>query len=512
MPELFVDGTFTENREEWQRQLQRHCKSVYTDPEETEEVQQETIEFFKTKGDRHFSEDGRAVEISVDLVLQVRVKLSDNKVSGPADAIVNEMINALLLEKIYVVAKFFQQRFMGAMEAPNSWKIVKLVFLRKPEAEPRKGIKGYQAIALTSVMSKWYASCVMMLVEREPVPEVWNRLVVGGINNRSCQHLQVMMTNLLPKHWEWQENREPMKKHGCVVRPTIFRASFDIMTAFDDARPKHVANKTEKQSIHGWLMSALLRKMSELQGRAIFEEVDTSSDSNRCLRQGSTEASKLWQMISMQILSEVEERWKEGRMGLLLDFKDEKDHQICSVMWADNVWLMSHSKKSLDEMVQDIIEEAGRWDLLPKAASLWWTSTYEGEEKIHMNVITKVRIFWFPFEEKFQDPGVMNRQGKTVDTRRFGKISRFSRTTSRERSSADDWWVMFTQLVGHVYPVFCFGSENGSWTVETKEQDQKMGDQDYDDDFPLCEKEGRYLMQDVAELSERYGYTWVSPF
>ena len=67
-------------------------------------------------------------------------------------------------------------------------------------------------------------------------------------------------------------------------------------------------------------------------------------------------------------------------MGLLLDFEDEKDHQICSLIWADNFGLMSHSKENLEEMLQDIMEEARRWDLLPKAASLWWTSTYEAEE------------------------------------------------------------------------------------------------------------------------------------
>ena len=43
--ELFVDGTFTENREEWQKDLQRHCESVYTDPEGTKEVQQERLNF-----------------------------------------------------------------------------------------------------------------------------------------------------------------------------------------------------------------------------------------------------------------------------------------------------------------------------------------------------------------------------------------------------------------------------------------------------------------------------------
>ena len=90
--ELFVDGAYTENTEDWQKEPQKHCESVYVDPEETKEVQQKRIKLFKMRRDRHFSEDGRAVEISVDLVLQARAKLRSNKVSGFADAVVSEMI------------------------------------------------------------------------------------------------------------------------------------------------------------------------------------------------------------------------------------------------------------------------------------------------------------------------------------------------------------------------------------------------------------------------------------
>ena len=60
---------------------------------------------------------------------------------------------------------------MGQMDASGPWKIVKLVFLRKPDAEPKKGISSYRATVLTSVMSKWCASCVMMRMEKEKVPE-----------------------------------------------------------------------------------------------------------------------------------------------------------------------------------------------------------------------------------------------------------------------------------------------------------------------------------------------------
>ena len=46
MLELFVDGTFTEDIEEWQKELKTHCESVCTDQEETDEVQKERIVYF----------------------------------------------------------------------------------------------------------------------------------------------------------------------------------------------------------------------------------------------------------------------------------------------------------------------------------------------------------------------------------------------------------------------------------------------------------------------------------
>ena len=39
---------------------------------------------------------------------------------------------------------------MGVEEAPSSWKIVKWVFFRKPDAEPKKGLRSWRAVALTS--------------------------------------------------------------------------------------------------------------------------------------------------------------------------------------------------------------------------------------------------------------------------------------------------------------------------------------------------------------------------
>ena len=219
--------------------------------EETKEEQERRIENFWKKGNQQFTEERLNADITVDLMLQARAKLSDNKVNGPEDAIVSEMIKKLPVEKIYTFARCFQERFMGQMESPSSWKVVKLVFLKKPDAGPTKGIRSHRTIALTSVMSKWYASCVLLRLEKEKEPRKLRTLHMGGMNGISCQHLQVLTTNLLQKHWERKEERNPATEHGAAVRPTMFLASLDIKTAFDEAKLKHVARILDDQNTHG---------------------------------------------------------------------------------------------------------------------------------------------------------------------------------------------------------------------------------------------------------------------
>ena len=93
---------------------------VYTDKEETKEFQQNRFDYFKREGDQYFTEGGRIAEITVDPVLQGRARMSDNKVNGPDDAIVSEMIKTLPMEKVYTITRCFQERVMGQMESPSS--------------------------------------------------------------------------------------------------------------------------------------------------------------------------------------------------------------------------------------------------------------------------------------------------------------------------------------------------------------------------------------------------------
>ena len=85
--------------------------------------------------------------------------MAEEKVNGPEGSVLTEMIKQLLRAKMYgITTKYLQARFMGRKEAHSSWKIVKKVSLRKPDAEPKKGIRTHRATAVTLVMSKWSAT------------------------------------------------------------------------------------------------------------------------------------------------------------------------------------------------------------------------------------------------------------------------------------------------------------------------------------------------------------------
>ena len=69
--------------------------------------------------------------------------MSESSVDGPEDAIVNQAV--ALGEVPHSFEVFFQERFMGEMEAPNSWRVVNLVFLRKPRCGTKEGDQKLQS-------------------------------------------------------------------------------------------------------------------------------------------------------------------------------------------------------------------------------------------------------------------------------------------------------------------------------------------------------------------------------
>ena len=76
----------------------------------------------------------REEEITADLIFLARGDMQPDKATGAEDIVVTEMLKELLIESIFENTKWFQSRCRRECDAPPSWEIVQLVFLRKPDA------------------------------------------------------------------------------------------------------------------------------------------------------------------------------------------------------------------------------------------------------------------------------------------------------------------------------------------------------------------------------------------
>ena len=127
----------------------------------------------------------------------------------------------------------------------------------------------------------------------------------------------------------------------------------------------------ESHNTHGWIISALLREMAGLEGQAMFEFVESIFFFSRCLRQGSVEASRLWQKMATQLLANVEQNvgilWEFGPAKGTSNLQFHVGRQLLDCVPLQNFFW--------NRCYGHLIEEAEQWDLAPKPASRWWTST-----------------------------------------------------------------------------------------------------------------------------------------
>ena len=165
------------------------------------------------------------------------------------------------------------------------------------------------------------------------------------------------------------------------------------------------------------------------------------------------------------------------------------------------------------QMLKVLSQEADKWDLAPKPTSLWWTSTYDSQEKTDLSIDSMTGRHRFLFEDEFKILGCsMNRQGKTHEglAERMQSVNKaWWKDVKIYRSKDVPWRVKCRRIVDHVYSVFCFGSENWSWSLTTL--DRIKGWETKGDEFsnPLQKKKkmkhGLTITRELAELPGNIG-------
>ena len=174
------------------------------------------------------------------------------KSDGPADCLVVETLSHLPTEVIYEVTHWFQKRFQGDCRAPEAWRSLRLVFLKKSDTRLEKGQRGFRAITLLSVFSKWYTTVLVDVLHEETEPIEWMSLHVGAERGVNCEHMQGLLTNLLQKYLEWQENRRKDLEPDKFKCKTMYIASLDVKTALDVAKPLVVSKILSLIGTHMW--------------------------------------------------------------------------------------------------------------------------------------------------------------------------------------------------------------------------------------------------------------------
>ena len=107
--------------------------------------------------------------------------MSEIKVNGPEDAEVSEMIKQLLLENIYTITLHGPDGGSKFVEDCETCALAEVNYgVKERNPKPQR-----HCVDMADVEVVWVRNL-----------RIWKKLHVGGVHGMSCQHLQVMVTNL----------------------------------------------------------------------------------------------------------------------------------------------------------------------------------------------------------------------------------------------------------------------------------------------------------------------------
>ena len=110
------------------------------------------------------------------------------------------------------------------------------------------------------VRSPFWATVLVDLLHEQKEPVEWKALHVGAERGINCEHMQALLTNILQRHWGWQEDHRIDLQPALYRYNTAFVASLDVKTAFDVARPSVISKILTLTGVHGHLAAALLAR------------------------------------------------------------------------------------------------------------------------------------------------------------------------------------------------------------------------------------------------------------
>ena len=192
------------------------------------------------------------------------------------DAIVYEMVRNLLVCVVAVFWHLLNARYCGDfVENIGTRRWILLIFL--PKTSVPNTLKDFRGICLTSVISKWYMSSIILLAKCQPTQVIFQDLGIFAYKEgMSCLDVLLPLHLLFEAGFEWR-----LEMGVCI-------ASGDVMTAFDSLTVDQACQDMIASGLHPQLVASIAEENCNLQLQPSFPDcADMGSiHFNKSIRQG----------------------------------------------------------------------------------------------------------------------------------------------------------------------------------------------------------------------------------
>ena len=201
--------------------------------------------------------------------------------------------------------------------------------------------------------------CVIAMTRRLTSLTGWWRRVCSYAYTARCStsHVALGIATVLHRSAEWPDDM------SCL----IFEG--DILSAFDNARPKHVAVALQSMGVPADCIASILEEQRELvitpdfQNLA-FDEFE-SVRLNKCITQGGVHSTFCWNALIGYCIMLILPCWHSAGLGLWLN-----EELVTHMVWSDNVWLFARDQGQLQRMLPPLTRLLNFYGLSWKAKSL----------------------------------------------------------------------------------------------------------------------------------------------
>ena len=307
--------------------LQNFFRELYSGDPNEHDIPMDTKETIKKNA---LKDNTSNLEISIEEIKDHIKKLKNNKATGE-DMIMNEMIKASNNEILELYQAIFN-KILNEEKYPNNWNtsLTQVIHKEGPRDEP----SNYRGIALTSNLCKLFNSILATRINKYLEESNIIRPEQGGFRKdyRTSDHIFVLQT-IIKKY-----TKSGGKLYGCFV---------DLKKAYDSVWRRGLIHKLGKTGINQKtinIIDDMYKKTytSLIYNTQILPEIQTKKG----VKQGDNLSPLLFNLYINDLPNEIE-KGETCPIKLL-------DKDINSLMWADDIILLSETKEGLQTCLNSL--------------------------------------------------------------------------------------------------------------------------------------------------------------